>query len=370
MRILYVITKANWGGAQKYVYELARAAREAGHDVSVAYGETGALLEKLADAGIPAHAVPGMRNEASFAALRAAEAALYELFRTARPDAVHLNSSLASVAGAAAAKRAGIARVLFTSHGWAFNESRPLWQRAVIRLLSWLTVLRSTATICVSDAIRKDIAWMPFTHRKLVVIPNGVTCATRMSPEEARARLSLPMTGVFAVGMLSELIPTKRVEDAVNAMKSLAEDHPETHLLVMGEGPERERLETLIREAGLEEQVRLAGFVKDGASFLSAFDLFLHSSRSEALGYAVLEAGCASLPVVATRVGGIPEIIPDDSYGLLVPPENPIALAEAMKSLVEDRESARSMGARLHARVVQEFSAERMLRATLAEYAR
>ena len=101
---------------------------------------------------------------------------------------------------------------------------------------------------------------------------------------------------------------------------------------------------------------------------MKAFDLFVHTSQSEALGYAILEAGCASLPVVATRIGGIPEIIADDDHGLLVPPREPAALAAAMESLMQDPVQAAELGARLHARVLTSFSKDRMIKTTLAHY--
>ena len=129
-----------------------------------------------------------------------------------------------------------------------------------------------------------------------------------------------------------------------------------------------EALEKLIRELHLRDHVSLSGFRSDAPSLLKAFDLFVHTSSSEALGYAILEAGCVALPVVATRVGGIPEIIPDADHGILVAPYNPPALAVAIESLMLDRQRAAELGARLHARVQNSFSKQQMVTKTLALY--
>ncbi|MGH7175267.1 MAG: glycosyltransferase [Minisyncoccia bacterium] len=369
MRILYVITKANWGGAQRYVYDLATAAQAGGHEVAVAYGEPGGLAEKLTAVGIRTIALPKTRNHASLGALCAASRDLYSLFTAERPDVVHLNSSLAATAGAYAARRAGIARIIFTAHGWAFNESRPAWQRVVLRVFAWFTVLFSNETICVSNAIAQDIAWMPLVRAKLVVIRHGIVCAPLVPREIARNSLLPGHEESFWIGMLSELHPTKRVEDAIEAFAKIAKDAPCAILVILGEGERRPELEALAAARGLESRIFLLGFVADAPAKLLAFDLFLHTSQSEALGYAILEAGCAALPVVATAVGGVPEIIASGTCGILVPPRKPSAIAGALLRCIEDKDASTSFGSALRARVVTAFPLDRMLAATLARYA-
>src|SRR6266481_1890433 len=172
----------------------------------------------------------------------------------------------------------------------------------------------------------------------------------------------------FLIGMLSELHPTKRVEDAIEAMSLVRVTHPEARLVVLGGGEQRLVLEALIRERGLETRVILAGFVPDASLYLQAFNLFLHASRSEALGFVILEAGCASLPVVATQVGGIPEIITDEKSGLLVPSYRPDRMGKAVVSLMEHPLRAASLGAALHTEVVTDFSMEQMIEKTFALY--
>ncbi len=370
-RILYVITKANWGGAQHYVYDLAAAAQAAGHRVRVAVGGTGPLSEKLTAEGIRVIPLTSLKQKRTFLSDLLSFSSLFSLIRIMReerPDIVHTNSAKAGGLGALTARLVGIPRIIFTAHGWEFNAPRSWLSRLGIRLFSWLTVLLSHTTICVSDAVRRDMVWMPYTRKKLVVIHNGIACRTPLSREEARAVLAPHSVGKYWIGMISELHPTKRIEDAIHAMKIIAEAHPEAILVVIGEGRERVKLEDLIRELHLRNHVSLAGFHRNTASLLSAFDLFVHSSQSEALGFVLLEAGCASLPVVATKVGGIPEIILDDDHGILVPPRNPEALATAIESLMKDPSRAHELGARLHARVLHSFSLEKMMKKTINLY--
>lgn len=366
-RILYVITKANWGGAQKYVYELASAMRERGHEVAVAYGEEGLLAEKLRAAGIPAKTVLGLARDFSLKNEWAALTALISLMRESAPDIVHVNSSKGGLA-LLAARVARVPRILFTAHGWAFNEDRPWWQRVLMHAAYAITVLLSHKTICVSEAVRRDVSFFPdFLHR-FVVVRNGLAAPDFLPREEARENLGLTRLDIRAIGMIAELHPTKRIEDAIRALAELAPSHPELVLVVMGEGRQREWLESYVKHYRLEERVLLKGFVEDAGRYLKAFDLFLMTSRSEALALALVEAGYAGLPVIATRVGGVPEVVTHKRTGLLIPRQNPHALARAIRDLSENAELASRYGEALKESVGARFGKERMISETVAVY--
>ncbi len=366
-KILYVITKASWGGGQKYVYDLAVAAKAAGHEVMVAYGEEGPLSERLSGADIRTTRLPALARDVKLGSDLRAYRALRELYIKERPDVVHINSAKAGGLGALAARMARVPKIIFTAHGWAFNESRPWYHRAIIWLLSGITVLLSHQTICVSEAMRRDIRSFPFAAHKLRTIYNGLTCPTLSSRAEARSQLLPKHEATYWIGMISELHPTKRVRDAIDAFALLAPRYPEAILVVMGEGEEHGRLEVQIAKAGLADRILLLGFRQDAAACLPAFDLFVHTSRSESFGLVLLEAACASLPVVATRVGGVPEIVENGVSGLLVERENPLALATAIESLMRNREKAFGLGRALHESAAG-FSTEKMVTATVALY--
>jgi glycosyltransferase involved in cell wall biosynthesis len=367
-KILFIITKANWGGAQRYVYDLACASQEAGYEALVAYGEPGLLATKLADSGVRAvhigslgRDIKGGRDWQAFKELRA-------LIAREKPNIVNVNSSKAAGLGALAARLAHVPRVIYTSHGWAFNEARPLWQRLILRMAAEATIYLAHETICVSQAIKRDISPIAFAGHKLTVIRNGIACGELMARADARAALLPHHADKRWVGMVSELHPTKRVQDAIEAFGLLGEMHPDTILVVLGEGEERAKLEDVLAKHGLADRVFLLGFVADAPHYLSAFDIFLHTSLSEALAYAILEAGCASLPVVATRVGGIPEMVEGDVSGILVPPRSPATVAAALDTLLKDPARAIQLGAALRTKVRTAFSQSRMITETFAVY--
>ncbi len=370
MKILYVITKANWGGAQKYVHDLAAAAKERGDDVAVVTGEPGILTEKLASLHIRTIELP-FRQHRTFIGDLLTFGSLFSLiriFRDEKPDVVHVNSAKAGGLGSLAARVAHVPRIVFTAHGWEFNAPRSTGAKMGIRFFSWLTLLLAHKTIAVSEAIAHDVQAWPFVKKRLTVIHHGIACSRHLARERAQAALAPDITAAHWIGMVSELIPTKCVGDAIIAFASVALRYPDTVLVVIGEGRDRAHLERLILEHDLDGRVILVGFKDHAASLLNAFDLFLHTSSSEALGYAILEAGCASLPVVATRVGGIPEIIIDDSVGRLVPPHNPALLAVVLDSLLADPKRAHHLGEALKTRITEEFSTEKMLARTFATY--
>ncbi|MFZ3043717.1 MAG: glycosyltransferase [Minisyncoccia bacterium] len=367
-RILYVITKANWGGAQRYVYDLATAAKEAGHEVAVAYGEAGVLSANLYSAGIQTIEVPALAKDVAPMKDIEAYKILKDLFSKNNLDVVHLNSAKAAGLGALAARRSHVPHIIFTAHGWAFNEERPFWQRILIWLFSGITVLLSHKTICVSEAVRRDIKGFPFISRKLAVIHNGIVCPVQLPRDEAREAI-LPNHGKnYWVGMVSELHTTKRISDGVRAFAKIKDEFPNAIFVGIGEGGERGGLEELITELGVRDRVFLPGFIPDVKTKLSAFDLFVHTSRSEALGYAVLEAGCASLPVISTNVGGIPEIIMDEVNGLLIPPFRPDLVADKIRDVIQNPELSLKLSSALKARVESTFSLSQMAHKTFSLY--
>ena len=370
VKILYVITKSNFGGAQRYVYNLAVAAQDAGHDVAVVVGGDGVLVEQLHKASVRVISLP-MQQQNTFLFDLLTFGSLFTLvriFRHERPAVVHANSAKAGGLGVFAARLCGVPRILFTAHGWEFNAPRAHISKIGIRFFSWLTILLSHKTICVSNAVRRDVLRMPWARRKLSVIHNGVFCETLLPRNDARNALDSESTAPVWIGMLSELHPTKRIEDAIRAFGLLSKRYPGVELCIIGEGSERERLACLIRDMRLEKRVRLAGFIKDAPRYFSAFDLFLHASQSEAFALALLEAGCAELPIIATCVGGIPEMIENERTGILVPPHNPEKMANAIETLLTDPEKARVFAALFAKRVHADFTNKRMVNQTLALY--
>ena len=374
--ILYVITKAGWGGAQRYVYDLAKTAHDKGFSVAVAHGAPGELVERLHAEGIPTFPINGLGRDVHVSKDVTAFFSLLRIYRTFKPDIVHLNSSKVSGLGALAARILRVPKILFTAHAWAFNEERPLYQKALIAFLSWITVLLSTRTIVVSKDMRRQIIRGPLIRGKVIVIPNGSKQHVLLEKLKARDALlalhpSLSVSDLghdLWVGTVAELHPVKGLSYAIDAMNILRTKHPTLRYVILSDGHLRATLEKQIAEKGLRGTVFLLGHVKDAPQYGKAYDLFLLPSLSESFGIALLEAGLAGLPVVATHVGGMPEIITHGETGLLIPPKDPQAIASAIDFLLLNDTLRHKLGDALRKRVETVFSFERFTRETFAEY--
>ncbi len=367
-KILYVITKANWGGAQKYVFDLALEAKKRGYDAAVAYGEEGLLAKKLAEAGVRTMRVAALRRDVLGLGEFKAAAELWRLFREERPDIVHLNSSKAGLIGTLAARMARVPRIVFTAHGWAFNEPRRKFEKNLFGILHHLTILGTHRTICNSEATYRDVACMPGARGRLVVIYNGVEPVELHGRAAARAKLAPGLKATFWLGTLAELHRVKGLDVALRAFSKIAERFPDMALVLMGSGEERAHLTALAHWLGIEKRVFFCGHVENAAGYLPAFDLFLLPSRSESFGYVVAEAGLARVPVIASSVGGVPELIEHKVTGLLVPPDDADALAQAIADLREDPALAAGLAGKFFERVHRDFSKQKSLDETFALY--
>jgi glycosyltransferase involved in cell wall biosynthesis len=367
-RIIFVITKANWGGAQKNVYDLAVAARDANYEVLVACGTEGELIERLKSAGISIQMVPGLGRDISLSGDPKAFLFLCELFHTFKPDIVHAHSSKAGLLATLAARITGVQQIIFTAHGWAFNESRSWWQKIIFAFFHLITVWCTDLVICVSKAVRHDISWVPFVKNKLTVVYNGIQEIKLIPKNSAREQLAPLVTEKTWIGTLAELHHTKGLDIALRAFVSISKEFPDTKLIFIGEGQAREKLIVLAKELGIYERVYFCGHVSNASSLLLALDIFLFPSRSEALGYAALEAGRAGLPVIASCVGGIPEIIEDDVSGILVSAEDIKGFEESLRKLLTNSQLRATLGNNLAQKVHAEFSQEQMIQKTLLLY--
>ncbi|OHA85128.1 MAG: hypothetical protein A2408_00845 [Candidatus Yonathbacteria bacterium RIFOXYC1_FULL_52_10] len=374
-KILLVITKSNWGGAQRYVYDLATNLPRDRFEVIVACGGSGTLITRLKESGVRVIPLGKLGRDISLGDDLGSFFSLLRILRTEHPDILHLNSSKAGGLGALAGRIAGTHRIIFTAHGFAFNEDRSRLQKTIIKFLAWLTILLSHKTIAVSDAISKQMEALPFVRRRIMVVKNGIPPQVLMPKEQARGlllpeqvRATLPSDAVW-IGTIAELHKVKGLAYAIQAMAILRKQLAVPFaFVVVGEGEERKNLERLVIDLQLTDRVFLVGYKENASSLLPGLDLFTLSSVSEALAYVVLEAGAAGIPCIATSVGGIPEIIEDGVSGLLVPARNPRLIAEAITKLAQDKTLRTSLGETLQHKIATEFSLKKMLSETTAVY--
>lgn len=369
MRILYVITKSNFGGAQRYVFELAVAMRDHGHTVAVATGGNGELVEKLTAAGIAVLPLIDLERDINLTKEWRSFWALKELIGSWKPDVVHVNSSKAGALGALASRLSLVPRIIFTAHGWAFLESRSLLWKSLVYGASYITTLLSHTVIVVSE---NDLRHAPmfFLKGRCVVIPTAVP-AFELTPRES-ARTSLftseeieAHTHDVWVVSIAELTPNKNLTKSITAVAEFNRSHrQQIFYSIIGSGELRETLSALIREEGAEGTIKLLGHIPDARTTLRAFDILILPSKKEGMPYAILEAGIAELPVIASRVGGIPEVIEDDVTGILIDPENHISITKALKALIHDAEFRTKVAANLHTRVRAKYGLKSMIENT------
>jgi glycosyltransferase involved in cell wall biosynthesis len=367
MKILYGITKSNFGGAQRYVFDLARYAKKAGHEVAVVVGEGGALTEKLKNHGVRVIQIETMGRDISPLNDIRSFLKLLEILDAEKPDVFHTNSSKMGGIGGLAGRIMGVKKIIFTSHGWAFNEPRPAWQKIPIKFLAWLTLLLCHKTICVSEKTREQVQGFPFVRNKLVVVRNSIESFDLLPKSEARKSLGIPEDPNFVVGTLAELHPIKGLDILIEAWEKFVKKH-NAQLVILGEGEARADLEELAEVLGVKDSIIFKGYVEDAKKYLNAFDIFVLPSRSENLPYALLEAGLSGLPVIATNVGGIPEIVETGTSGVLVDPEEPDTLFSTLILLAENKDLRKRLGEKLRENILKNFSLKRMAGKTLEVY--
>ncbi len=368
-KILYLVTKSTpFGGAQRYVYELATALPKDNFNATVAFGGKGVLADMLRNAGIPTMSIPHLERDVSFMKEVRAFFFLIQLFRTEHPDIVHLNSSKAGGLGALSARIAGVKKIIFTAHGWPHQEKRPFLQKFLIYISSWVTVLLAHETIVVSQ---KDLKTAPalFKKKSVRLIHNGVRPFTLTSRDDARDNISkavgkLVPSDALWVGTISELTRNKGLDTAIRAIAKV----PDLSFIIVGAGEERGQLELLAADLKIHERVYFAGFIPDARRLLKAFDIYTLTSQKEGLPYALLEAGLAGLPVIASGVGGIPDIVQNEVSGLLVKRGSVEQVATALQRLKDNPELRQKYAGKLNKHVSENFTFEKMLRETEALY--
>ena len=359
-KILFIITKSNFGGAQRYVFELATRLKKDGYSIAVALGGNGALKTKLEEEDVEVFSITGAQRDISITKEIQVLWRIFSIIREYKPDVVHLNSPKIGGLGSVAARlaytinRTKAGKIIYTNHGWAFNEPRPEWQQILIRIFSWLTVFLGGTTIVLGKTERNDVRGWPFVQNKFVIIPNGVsdfhvydkkTSLTRLVGEQKAQEWIAEKR--LIIGTISELHKNKGLTFALEGLNSYIEQYPTQKIayVVIGEGEERKALEENIKKLSHlhPEHVVLAGQIPEAREYVGAFDLFLLSSVKEGLPFAILEAGSAGIPVISTSVGGIPEVIQNLENGILIAPRRPQEIKNALAYLDEHPEVNASM---------------------------
>jgi glycosyltransferase involved in cell wall biosynthesis len=361
--IAHVITESHpFGGAQRNTLLTLRGLLDRGYRVELVCGPGGRLIAEARASRVPVHVVGHLVREPHPVRDLRALWHLYRLFRARHYRIVHTHSTKAGLLGRVAAWLAGVPAVVHTVHGFPF-EMRRDWRTRLYTVVERLVTLVTDRVICVGETLRQQAAVLGIAPRqKLVTIYSGIDFAAyrpRRRPSEAKRALGLEAAWPI-VGSVGYLVEAKAQHYLVEAVALLAATYPRIMLLLCGEGPLRPRLERQIEDLGVVGHVRLLGECDDIADLLGVFDVYGMSSRREGVGRALSEAMYRGLPVVATSVAGVGELVVHEETGLLVPPHDPRALASALDRLASDGDLARRLGAAGRRRVRELMDVERM----------
>lgn len=344
--VLHIITRASWGGAQRYVYDIATDTKE--YIQAVATETNGVLVDELRDEGVTVYPLSYSRRSILPIYDLRTLFDIISLLRRVKPDIVHLHSSKMGVLGSFASRILGIKKVVFTVHGWPYNEKRPKIILFIFKILSLLTVFFSHQVIAVSNAILETRPFGLFKNKITKIYP--VISIPKYKERERAREIILRKTNFgkddnfIIFGIVGELTKNKGHETLIKAFKEVYSKYPNTRLICIGNGHELPTLHTLTRNLEIDEKVAWIHNLNNAAIFMKAFDIVVTASYTEAFGYVPLEAGLAEVARIATNVGGLPEIIKDKITGLLVPREDIKSLSSAMIHLIENKDLRENLG--------------------------
>ncbi len=374
MRILEIITRLVRGGAATHVLALSRALAARGHDLLLvsgpSFGPEGTLEAEVRAAGIALEILPDLVRDADPLRDLLAAATLHRTLARRRFDVVHSHTSKAGVLGRWIARASGVPVVVHSPHGHVFEENARIpgvsdqpAMRALFYVIERLSSRIAHRTIALTGSERAALIRLRLAlPDRLVVVPNGVSDHWLTQPvmdrPAARVRVGLP-PGPW-VGLVGRLAGEKGHTVAFEAFAAVARARPDARLAVVGDGPLRPFLEQLAAAPPLAGRVRFLGSRADVRDVYAALDLLVQASHYEAFGLAILEAMACGCPVVATAVGGVPEVVEHGATGLLVPPADPTALASAILAVLEDPAAAADRARVAQTQVARRFTVSQM----------
>jgi glycosyltransferase involved in cell wall biosynthesis len=361
------------GGPALHVAYLTAGLKERGYDTTLAAGSLARGEDSMAfvadELGVDVVRIDELGREISPLRDVVATVKLARLIRRERPQILHTHTAKAGTVGRVAALLAGSRRppiVVHTFHGHVlrgyFGPLRSLFFRLLERRLASVT----TALVAVSPQVRDDLVSLGVAPREqFVVIRLGIELDERVAPEqdgrlESRRYLGIPPTR-FAVGWIGRMTPVKRTDDVLLAFKRVREQGVDACLCMVGDGPDRAELERRANELGIARETLFLGYQEDVAPYYAAFDALVLPSGNEGTPVSAIEALAAGRPVVATRVGGVPDVVRDGEDGFLVEAGATEDLAERLVRLAEDPGLRERMGAQGRARVLPRYAVDRLV---------
>ncbi len=350
-KVLQIITLSDWGGAQRVVFDLVCNLDKEKFEVEVACSANGLLVEKLRSRNIKVYEVKNLVRRISVSNDIKAFFALKKIMKKGKYDIVHLHSAKAGFLGRLAAKSAGIKKIYYTVHSWSFyNKSEYGFMEKVFIAMEKIGAFGVSKIICVSnrvmaDGIRKKIA----SHKKFMLIQNGIDFNIENKRDEIRANYGIKSNDIV-VAMVARLAypkdPLLFLQVAKETLRQNSGQVQDVKFILLGAGPLQKKCHDFVEANGLENKVLLLG-EKDpieAREMFFSFDIFVLLSHFEGMPITILEAMFSGLPVVASCVGGIPELIDDRYAGFLVRNNYFGEIKEKIEYLIKNPQIRNQMG--------------------------
>lgn len=373
VRVLRVIARLNMGGPALHVAYLTAGLAERGYETTLVAGSLARGEDSMAfvadELGIEIERLEELHREISPVRDAVAILRLARLIRRVRPHILHTHTAKAGAVGRLAALLAGDARppiVVHTFHGHVLRGYFDPLRTAGFRLLERWLATRTTALVAVSPQVRDDLVALGVAPReRFVVVRLGIELEQRVAAERDGRVESRRVLGIgpdrFAVGWIGRMTGVKRTDDVLRAFRRLRDRGVDACLCMVGDGPDRSAIERRAHELGVMRDTLFLGYQEEVAPYYAAFDAMILPSINEGTPVSAIEALAAGRPVVATRVGGVPDVVREGENGFLVEAGDVDALAERLARLAVDPELRERLGAAGRARVVPRYSVARLV---------
>ena len=367
-RVLRIFSRLNIGGPSVHVILLTAGLRDRGYETRLVVGleeaREGDLVDLAIEKGVPIHRLAALGREIRPLSDLRAFWALFRLMRRFRPAVVHTHSAKAGLLGRLAARLSGVPVVVHTFHGHVLRGYFGPLESALFKHLEKALGRRTHVLLAVSEAVKQDLVALGVARaEKIRVIPLGLELE-RLSGELPRGGLRREAgfpDGAPLVGAVGRLVPVKDLGTFLAAAVLVRKSLPEVRFAIVGDGEARTSLQEEAARLGLSGVAFFHGWRRDMAAVFGDLDVVVNSSRNEGTPVALIEALAAGLPVVATRVGGTPDLLGDGARGLLVPAGDPAALAAAVLATLREPEAARRRAREGRRYVLGAHSAARLI---------
>ncbi len=361
IRLLFLIDELDIGGTEQQIFELATRINRERYLPVVCCFRKGQIAREIEDSGVPVFSLK-KRGKADLPFLLH----LARLLKVQRIDLLQTYLFTANIWGHLAAKLARVPIVVSS------ERNVDIWEKLYKRMSGRLLARSSDAVIVNAEAIKRYLMQRGARPEKIITIYNGVNSErfnSSLNGQETRNGLGIDRE-VPVIANVARLEPQKGHFFLLQSARLILEKSPQVKFLIVGEGPERNKLESLSRTLGIARSVIFTGATRNVPKLLNACDVSVLASSKEGMSNSLLESMILGKPVVATNVGGNDELIVDGITGFLVPRDDPSALAKASLKLIENRELSRRLGEKAKEKALRQFSVPQMVRSTEDLYER